>query len=118
MLWVEDANLPNIYTNHCTRVTENVMLNEEGFNETDINKITSHNTRPISTITGGQSDWTKQHNTEYQASTEYSDKEYFIKQDTAIKQGTTLIHINLYVNILYMLVHYYLLFRFIKLIVN
>ena len=38
----EDANLPNIYTNHCTRVTASVMLNEEGFNETDIIKITGH----------------------------------------------------------------------------
>ena len=37
-----DANLSNKYTNHCTRVTASVMLNEGGFNETDIIKVTGH----------------------------------------------------------------------------
>ena len=36
------AKLENKYTNHCTRVTTTVMLNEEGFNENDIIKVTGH----------------------------------------------------------------------------
>ena len=38
----EIANLSNRYTNHCTRVTTSVMLNEEGFNENYIIKVTGH----------------------------------------------------------------------------
>lgn len=38
----EKAKLSNTYTNHCTRVTTSVMLNEEGFNENDIIKVTGH----------------------------------------------------------------------------
>ena len=36
------ANSSNRYTNHCTRVTSAVMLNEAGFNENDICKVTGH----------------------------------------------------------------------------
>ena len=36
------AKITNRYTNHCTRVTAAVILNEEGFNETDICKVTGH----------------------------------------------------------------------------
>ena len=36
------ANLTNRYTNHCTRVTAAVLLNEGGFNENDICKVTGH----------------------------------------------------------------------------
>ena len=38
----KEAQLANIYTNHCTRVTASVILNEDGFNETDIIKVTGH----------------------------------------------------------------------------
>ena len=38
----KEAQLTNIYTNHCTRVTASVILNEDGFNETDIIKVTGH----------------------------------------------------------------------------
>ena len=38
----KDAQLTNTYTNHCTRVTTSVILNDQGFNETDIVKVTGH----------------------------------------------------------------------------
>ena len=53
--------------------------------------ITSHNTRPSSTRMGGQSDWTKQNNTEYLTSTVYSDKEYFFKHVIALKHSRLVI---------------------------
>ena len=36
------AGITNIYTNHCTRVTTSVILNEAGFGENDIVHVTGH----------------------------------------------------------------------------
>ena len=38
----KEAQLSNVYTNHCTRVTTCVVLNDNGFNETDIIKVNGH----------------------------------------------------------------------------
>ena len=38
----KDAGITTVYTNHCTRVTTCVLLNEAGFGENDITHITGH----------------------------------------------------------------------------
>ena len=38
----KDAGIDAVYTNHCTRVTTSVILNEAGFGENDIVKVTGH----------------------------------------------------------------------------
>ena len=36
------AGITTVYTNHCTRVTTSVLLNEAGFGENDIIHVTGH----------------------------------------------------------------------------
>lgn len=38
----KDAGITTVYTNHCTRVTTSVLLNEAGFGENDIIHVTGH----------------------------------------------------------------------------
>ena len=36
------AGIVTVYTNHCTRVTTSILLNEAGFGENDIMHVTGH----------------------------------------------------------------------------
>ena len=36
------AGIKSKYTNHCTRITTSILLNEVGFSENDIINVTGH----------------------------------------------------------------------------
>ena len=52
----KDANLSQVYTNHCTRATASKALSDAHVDRSDIIKITGHkDTRSLDTYIGGAS---------------------------------------------------------------